>query len=752
MAKNGTLQNSYRGYTYRMYWSATQSIANNASTVLIDHWLDCGSGWDLYVQGRPINCSVGSDAKSINSAAVSTGGGNSIKLGTTSHTVRHNDDGSLTVNIKSSYGMQATIAGTWVGSIDVSGSITLDDIPRAATITDWPDSWNDEENPTIKYSNPAGNAVTSLQACISFDGSKDDVAYRDITKTSDTYQFPLTTAERAILQKGTLSGSTSRKVKFFVKTVIGGVTYWSASDNTELTIVNCAPTLSPTAEDTNPATIALTGNPQTIVRHQSVVSVNSGAKALKYASIVNQAIVCGSTTLNAGSGTIKSPQSNLFKFVASDDRGQTATPVEKLLGLVEYVNLTCSQSVRINLDTLDETSAIAELTISGSYFDGNFGKADNTLELWYRYKEVTNPETPWSTLDQDGWRSVEETIVKSDNKYSTVIEIAGLDYSKQYVFQCRAIDAIYTGEGVTTKEYTVQTRPVFDWSGDDFNFNVPVSICGVDVTPTSNRHIYSTPGVAGSTGYIKMARLTHRKANADTPITFVFTRRLEASPMTVHVQFKSNSQTTDPDLKDITYEGSNYGAFIVRVATSVWDLYVQKGSAYDTITLHTWFSSGTVSDRLIVEFPGELEASLPTGLGNEGYYRATPLVTRSIIDCFMPVGYVLTLYSHADPNTMYPGTTWERIVNRFLWACDTDGTIGQIGGESTHKLTVNEIPAHSHGAVYSGTSGVVGEAYKYAWYLTAGDKMAYGTISTGGGAAHNNMPPYIQVSVWRRTA
>lgn len=262
-----------------------------------------------------------------------------------------------------------------------------------------------------------------------------------------------------------------------------------------------------------------------------------------------------------------------------------------------------------------------------------------------------------------------------------------------------------------------------------------------------NHYCFSTPGVAGQTGYIRMARLTHKKANADTPITFVFTRRLAPTPMTVHVQFKSDSTTVDPGVESITYEGSNYGAFLVKFTTSVWDLYVQKVSAYDTITLQDWYSSRTVADRLSVTFPGDLSATLTEGV--EGFYRATPARLRNIMDFVMPVGFILHLYSHADPNTMYPGTTWVRISNAFLWGCDASGTIGQTGGEKTHTLTVDELPAHSHGSVYSQHADGTKNA---AWYTTAGSSIAYGPVETGGGEAHNNMPPYVQVSIWRRTA
>lgn len=113
-----------------------------------------------------------------------------------------------------------------------------------------------------------------------------------------------------------------------------------------------------------------------------------------------------------------------------------------------------------------------------------------------------------------------------------------------------------------------------------------------------------------------------------------------------------------------------------------------------------------------------------------------------------PVGSIYLAYNKTNPSTLFGGT-WVRIENAFLWAIDDSGAIGMTGGEKTHTLTVNELPAHTHGSVYSQHANATKNA---AWYTTEGDKIAYGTVSTGGGAAHNNMPPYIQVSVWRRTA
>ena len=145
-----------------------------------------------------------------------------------------------------------------------------------------------------------------------------------------------------------------------------------------------------------------------------------------------------------------------------------------------------------------------------------------------------------------------------------------------------------------------------------------------------------------------------------------------------------------------------------------------------------------------ITFPGDLVSVLPTP-----WYRAGPFAPQNIMDTFFPVGHIMLLYSHADPNTMYPGTTWVRIYGAFPWFTDEKGQIGLTGGEREVSLTVQNLPAHDHGGTYTNA----GTATKtHSWLASGGSAMTYEAVSVGDGEPHNNMPPYIQISAWRRTA
>lgn len=140
--------------------------------------------------------------------------------------------------------------------------------------------------------------------------------------------------------------------------------------------------------------------------------------------------------------------------------------------------------------------------------------------------------------------------------------------------------------------------------------------------------------------------------------------------------------------------------------------------------------------------------------GNFRCMNSVYIGEKSLTDIFHPIGSIYISYDHISPASLFGGT-WTRIENQFLWATTAGGTIGQTGGESTHALTSSEMPSHDHMVAGSqqSSSAPSFSAYINAPHVNTRVNAWYAiTSKTGGGAAHNNMPPYIHVSVWRRTA
>ena len=159
-------------------------------------------------------------------------------------------------------------------------------------------------------------------------------------------------------------------------------------------------------------------------------------------------------------------------------------------------------------------------------------------------------------------------------------------------------------------------------------------------------------------------------------------------------------------------------------------------------------------------------ATVTTTCGSAGTHQFTCKSASCVISVNpYPVGSIFTSVDSTSPETLFGGL-WTQLTDTFLYAsttADDDATTAPSGqGETTHTLTISEMPSHNHTQAqhrhieqgkYSDGSGSAG-AYTYSSNRKAVDHYtgyATPTINnTGGGAAHNNMPPYIKVYMWKR--
>lgn len=126
----------------------------------------------------------------------------------------------------------------------------------------------------------------------------------------------------------------------------------------------------------------------------------------------------------------------------------------------------------------------------------------------------------------------------------------------------------------------------------------------------------------------------------------------------------------------------------------------------------------------------------------------------AMLDKAYPVGSIYMSVNSTNPKTLFGGT-WVQLKDRFLLAAGTTYKAGATGGEATHTLTANEMPSHNH-AVYTPNDGAADHSAPGNYPDGTSDSTYYAvgsyTSSAGGGGAHNNMPPYLSVYVWKRTA
>lgn len=386
MATSGSITtNEVSGRSLTFSWSVkNQSISGNYTDI---NWSLVGSGSASgYVYGGSFTVNINGKTEYSSATRIPIYQGTVIKSDTAR--IYHAPDGTsgLDVYIESAiytYGINATASGSW----------ELPTIPRQAILTG-ADNFNDEQNPKITYSNPAGNSVTTLQACISLTGAVADVPYRDISKTGTSYTFNLTETERNTL-RNSIPNSTSRTVKFLVKTVIGGNTYYSTLEKT-FTIVNANPVFSNFIyEDVDVKTTALTGNNQKFISKYSDIKVTIPVAnkmiAQKGATATTYTAVIGDTSKNIAYSdiadvftTINNISSNTVSVFAKDSRNNQ-TQVVKALDVINYIEPKISSMFFNRKDGVGETVLI---TGNGTYMNVDFGAVVNTIEtIEFRRKE-----------------------------------------------------------------------------------------------------------------------------------------------------------------------------------------------------------------------------------------------------------------------------------------------------------------------------------------------------------------------------
>lgn len=159
----------------------------------------------------------------------------------------------------------------------------------------------------------------------------------------------------------------------------------------------------------------------------------------------------------------------------------------------------------------------------------------------------------------------------------------------------------------------------------------------------------------------------------------------------------------------------------------------------------------------------KLSDSTSSTSSTSGGIAATPAAVKAAIAeaklAAWPIGSIYMSVNSTSPANLFGGT-WERISDTFLFAASSSYPAGSTGGEFTHKLTQSELPNYSL-SVANGSNVIRSKTGSYAdayvqtqssgWGIPNWESKTVTVASGGSGAAHNNMPPYLSVWIWKRT-
>ena len=204
--------------------------------------------------------------------------------------------------------------------------------------------------------------------------------------------------------------------------------------------------------------------------------------------------------------------------------------------------------------------------------------------------------------------------------------------------------------------------------------------------------------------------------------------------------------------KNTRKESTSAFSFIIDAAAAPEDYWSDYEMAYYESVLSRIDEAALVAAD-VQEYAESAETSATAAAASAS--QAQAIAMADVIACY-PIGSVLITTTNTNPGTIIGGT-WTAIEGKFLLAQSNSHPAGETGGAETVTLAVNQIPQHTHNmanwlrgdASSSGSPGWTGYALKAQAH---GLSEIVNTMPTGGGQAHNNMPPYVAVYVWERTA
>lgn len=359
--------------------------------------------------------------------------------------IEHNADGSKKIKFeafieKSSYGAYDP------GRCYLSENVTLTTIPRASI----PTAGTQTIGQTLTINTNRKSASFTHNLYYSFGGIGQTLIASGV---GDNYPWALPNDLYA-----QIPNSKSGTGTIYCETYNGGTKIGDTKTCTFTALVNentSRPVVTLTVTDTNAKTVALTNNSNKLVKYYSTAKITAKTTVKNYASMgtvyVNANGSITNSNLTTYERTITNVDGNNFIASAADSRGIASISVSATPDMVNYVILTCN-------DTLyrpQQTGGELKLKVTGNFFNGSFGKSTNTLTLKYRYREK-------GASSYGAYKSITPTI--SNNTYYADVSMGtNFDYQKSYEVEVLATDLL---DSKTAASSISQGIPVL-WIGED---------------------------------------------------------------------------------------------------------------------------------------------------------------------------------------------------------------------------------------------------------------------------------------------
>ena len=435
----------------------------------------------------------------------------------TTYDIEHTSNGTKIINVVGEYNPNTSSYSYLPKKTTITGSVTLSTIAQRTEIT-VSDTYI-ESKPTILLNKKNDIFTTTLR--YKFEGltnwttivekTANKTYYNDWAIPTSAYTLiPNDKRKLCIIQAITYSGSEQVGEAY--------ETSFYAVANEE----KCRLSLSSLSITNSVDYSSLTGSASKFIKYISKPKITWIATPKNEATISNQ-------TINGNSCTSPyTAPSWLDSYVIgiTDSRGfiNTFTYNSSNMNVVDYIPLT----IAANAKRHSPTDGKVIVSISGNWFNGNFGAADNALTAYYKYrKKGTNT---WTTSDN-------LTITETNNTYSYQTTLENFVYTDAFEFIFYISDKVSSINSGTIQVPSGKT--VADWGKDDFRINVPLSVEGYDMASEfSSKNKFSTYLTQMNTDYRSTASFVKVKPNT----TYIFSSKDNNVNFWGNLQFYNSDQ------------------------------------------------------------------------------------------------------------------------------------------------------------------------------------------------------------------
>ena len=574
------------------------------------------------------------------------------------------------------------------------------------------------------------------------------------------------------------SGGGSWVMSGAFKAVINGTTVYSSDTRIQLKKDQVIASGSTTITHNTDGTKSFSLNCQAGVYTYAVSVTASGTHTL---NTIPRASSVSATNVNMGSATkiaISRASSSFTHTLTYKFGSSTGTIVSKT------TSTSVSWTPAISLANQIPKAVSGSCTITCDTYSGSTKVGSKTCTL-----TLTVPATVKPTITSLGVTRVDGTVptdweIYVQSKSKAMLTINGAAGSYGSTISSYSI----SGGGFSSTESSFTTG--FLTTSGTITFTAKVTDSRGRVSDAKTVSISVVAYVAPSfTDYLSQRAISDGTANDDgtyirSIISYSYSSCGNKNTVTRATYYKKSSASTWTNANKSFSSGTAFvfGGDAISTESS-YDVKYTIADAFTTVTIYDTVSTAAVlmdfkaggkgiAIGKVAEKDNVVEIANNWELEIHG---------KKLIDYIYPVGSIYMSVNATSPANLFGGS-WTQLKDRFLLGAGSTYTGGSTGGAATHKLTVAEMPKHAHDTPFfnnmtnngEGKSDFIGVYGKGAtasaaikemgasstmemWWVNQtnkaeGNEWSYLTSSKGGSSAHNNMPPYLVVYMWKRTA